>query len=223
MKKFLDITLCIVDCKNYDNAAKSIIHCATQCNIEFKRRIYFSDIKHYKLDEYGIEFIKIDKISSAREYDNFMIKDFGKFIDSNHALIVQHDGIIYQPEKWNDDFLNYDYIGAPWPASPKNGNRVGNGGFSLRSKKFIDRNSELLGDKYCNEAEDVYIACTNYHILKNEGFKYASPELASTFSYEQPHSIRYEGSFGFHLAACASNDEHKNFRNKVYENLHKNW
>ena len=57
---------------------------------------------------------------------------------------------------WSDDFLEYDYIGAPWPNS-KNGkvdlkkynkniadqiienidkNQVENGGFSLRSKNF---------------------------------------------------------------------------------------
>ena len=52
-------------------------------------------------------------------------------------LIIQHDGFILNHKAWDNEFLNYDYIGAPvyWM-----GNKlieVGNGGFSLRSKKLL--------------------------------------------------------------------------------------
>ena len=43
------------------------------------------------------------------------------------------------------DFLKWDYIGAPWPLSYEafvdpfgRHIRVGNGGFSLRSRKFLE-------------------------------------------------------------------------------------
>lgn len=193
------------------------------CNFNFKKSIYFSDIKHFKLDENNIDYVKIDKISSAREYDNFIIKDLYKYVETKFILIVQHDGIIYQPEKWDDDFLNYDYIGASWPSPPKNGNHVGNGGFSLRSKKFMEYASSILGNNYCNEAEDVYLCGTLFSKMKENGFKYANIETACKFSTELEWSKTNRNSFGFHLAACNAIDVHRQFRDKIYEDLHKNW
>ena len=70
-------------------------------------------------------------------------------------LVIQDDGHIVNPSLWDEEFLKYDYIGLPWPFEdswiekqlkeqrpiirkvyPKN--RVGNGGFSLRSRKFLE-------------------------------------------------------------------------------------
>jgi len=218
-----DITICVVDCKNYHNAAKSIIHSFSHCGINFNSAIYFSDIKHYKLKEYDIDYVKISKISSAREYDNFMIKEFPKYIKTKFALIVQHDSLIYNPEKWTDDFLKYDYIGAPWPHSPNGTNHVGNGGFSLRSKTFMDKASEIIGDSYCDHAEDVFLCCTIYKQMLNLGFKYADIDTACKFSVEQHWSRTNNESFGFHLAACNAVTTHFDFRNTVYKNLEEYW
>ena len=53
-----------------------------------------------------------------------------------------------------EDFLKYDYVGAPWIHLPNmNG---GNGGFSLRKKsKMLEIISK---NKYNNENEDVYFS-----------------------------------------------------------------
>lgn len=223
MKNLQNITLCIIDCKNYENAAKSIIHCSKFSNINFAKSIYFSDIKHYKLKDHNIDFIKIDKIKSAREYDNFIIKNFYKYIDTDFVLIVQHDGLIYKSENWSDNFLKFDYIGACWPTAPKKQNKVGNGGFSLRSKKFMHEASKVLNTNYCNEAEDVYLCETLYDHMKNNNFKYATVDIASNFSSELEWSKTNYDSFGFHLAACNPIEIHKQYRDKIYENIHKNW
>ena len=218
-----DITICVVDCKNYDNAAKSIAYCSSKCGIVFNKAIYFSDIKHYKLKEYNVDYIKINKISSGNEYTNFMIKEFPKYIKTKFVLIVQHDSLIYKPEKWTDDFLKYDYIGATWPHSPKNGNQVGNGGFCLRSKAFMDKASEIIGDSYCDHAEDVFLCCTIYNQMLNLGFKYADIDTACKFSVEQEWSKTNDHSFGFHLAASYPATKHVNFREKVYNDFKENW
>ena len=218
-----DITICVVDCKNYDNAAKSIVYCSSKCGIVFNKAIYFSDIKHYKLKEYNVDYIKINKISSGNEYTNFMIKEFPKYIKTKFVLIVQHDSLIYKPEKWTDDFLKYDYIGATWPHSPKNGNQVGNGGFCLRSKAFMDKASEIIGDSYCDHAEDVFLCCTIYNQMLNFGFKYADIDTACKFSVEQEWSKTNHQSFGFHLAALNAITKHIDFREKIYNNLEENW
>ncbi|SAL48353.1 hypothetical protein AWB74_02212 [Caballeronia arvi] len=36
-----------------------------------------------------------------------------RFIETEYALIVQDDGWILDIGNWSDEFLSYDYIGAP--------------------------------------------------------------------------------------------------------------
>ena len=61
-----------------------------------------------------------------------------KYIDTDFCLIIQGDGFVIHPENWTDEFLKYDYIGAPWRnLAHYSFIRVGNGGFSLRSKKLL--------------------------------------------------------------------------------------
>ena len=55
------------------------------------------------------------KINNISEYNNFMLK-IGEYIESDFALVVQDDGHIVNPNNWSDEFLAYDYIGAPCPA-----------------------------------------------------------------------------------------------------------
>lgn len=43
-----------------------------------------------------------------------MIKELNKYIETDYVLIVQYDGFILNPKAWMDEFLEYDYIGAPW-------------------------------------------------------------------------------------------------------------
>jgi len=61
------------------------------------------------------------------------------------CLLVQPDGFVINPDKWDNQFFEYDYIGAPWEQVPHSyldpwgkPHRVGNGGFSFRSKKLLD-------------------------------------------------------------------------------------
>lgn len=65
-----------------------------------------------------------------------MIKELNKYIETSYVLIIQYDGFILNPDAWTDEFLEYDYIGAPWWYTDDC--NVGNGGFSLRSKKLLE-------------------------------------------------------------------------------------
>lgn len=223
-----DITLCIVDCKNYNEAAASIIYCSNHCNINFGKKIFVSDFEHEKLKKYEIDFIKIDKINDVNEYSNFIIKQIYKYIETKYMLIIQHDGFIYKSDKWTNDFLKYDYIGAPWHTPPVSisNSLVGNGGFSLRSKNLMIEVSSIIGNNITNSPEDVYISCINREYLEKNGFIFASPNVAANFSTEQStrdtFSIDYE-SFGFHLVKGSPINKHVNHRNQVYENIYKNW
>jgi hypothetical protein len=123
-----------------------------------------------------------------------------KFVETDFVLVVQDDGFVTSPHLWNDEFLNYDYIGAPWPlyfnwVNPNK--RVGNGGFCLRSKKFLEESTKL---NYTGGNEDYQLCYVFDEILKNKGIKFAPVELASKFSLEMNTELNDDINkvFGFH-------------------------
>ena len=72
---------------------------------------------------------------------------------------------------------------------------VGNGGFSLRSRRLLEASAQLpiAG----SEAEDVFICRTMRPRLEAErGIRFAPPELAERFGYERSRAA--QASFGFH-------------------------
>jgi hypothetical protein len=147
--------------------------------------------------------VKIPQIKTIREYSDFMINGLTDYFTTSHVLVIQWDGYITNAAAWNDEFLNYDYLGAPWHPSlvpmtiPRN-HTVGNGGFSLRSKKLCDvlKNNENIVDHY---AEDVLICQVNRPYLETQGIKFPSAEVASKFAWE---TIPPTGAtFGVHGAS----------------------
>ena len=61
-----------------------------------------------------IEYIEIPKIEKIDDYNKIMINDLWKYFDTSHCLIVQSDSFVVNPNEWTNEFLKYDYIGAPW-------------------------------------------------------------------------------------------------------------
>jgi len=147
------------------------------------------------LNNLNLGQIIIEKnIKSIQEYNIFIVKKLAEKIKTKHCLIVQHDGYPVNYQAWNPNWLNLDYIGAPWLNQPWSRElSVGNGGFSLRSKKLLDRVSKLNYDGI--EPEDAFICRINGKMLKNEGFKFATIEEAYSFSVEDSY---YKEQFGFH-------------------------
>ena len=118
MKKDLPIDLVIVNCLDQQEAVKTLNYCKRYFN--FNNSILFSD---KNTENNKNQFIKIEKINNISEYNNFMLK-IGEYIESDFALVVQDDGHIVNPNNWSDEFLAYDYIGAPGPAQ-ESGTRGG--------------------------------------------------------------------------------------------------
>ncbi len=83
------------------------------------RGIKFGDVKlitDVKIN--GLpDFIKceyIERISNIDEWNYAAIYKLGKYIETEFAILIHDDGFIVNPESWREEFLNYDYIGAPW-------------------------------------------------------------------------------------------------------------
>jgi hypothetical protein len=153
-------------------------------------------ITHENITHPKIEVCYIDRISSIDQYSYNMIYKLSDYIDTEYALIIQSDGFVINPSSWREEFLDYDYIGAPFNLPTDsisyrdiNGEifRVGNGGFSLRSKKLIDLANNLNLEwksfhGYYNE--DGFICAMNRHIYIENGCKFAPLEVAKYFSHE---------------------------------------
>lgn len=138
-----------------------------------------------------------------RDYSKFMIKELTHQFATSHVLTIHADGYVLNHEAWSDEFLQFDYIGATWLY--KDGWNVGNGGFSLRSKKLCD----ILTDNDIDEAlmhPEDHCICRNYRKALEDvfGIKFAPEEVANRFSIEAYGSNaihgadRYSGQFGFH-------------------------
>lgn len=189
------------------------------------RKIQFSSVKlisnrRPKLLPSQIQFEKAvaTELDSIDEYNKYLIYELGRHVETDYCLIVQADGYVLNPKLWKPEFLEFDYIGAPWPIKDDayidpfgNHQRVGNGGFSLRSKKLLELPATKkvpwevnVGNFYRHEgagfySEDGNICVHNRHIYEAEGCRWPDVRLSLDFSVET-HVEEYTGAptFGFH-------------------------
>jgi len=204
-----DLTLVSVTSVNIDSAAKALIISSEFCN--FNSIKLFSPIKPEFLPSH-IEHIEIPYISFSG-YSHFIIEKLYKYIHTSYCLIIQADGFIINSGLWDKKFIEFDYIGAPWPESVDvnnspikklkfDQNRVGNGGFSLRSKKLLEICSKINFDKlnYPIKSEDLIICHYLYESMCNEGIKFAPISVACKFAIEGciNRNISLDNYFGFH-------------------------
>jgi hypothetical protein len=73
-------------------------------------------------------------------------------------------------------------------------NLVGNGGFTLRSKKLLLIAKDCEDNRY--NPEDVYICLNNYDFFVSKGIIFAPKDLADKFSLNELHEN--PKIFGFH-------------------------
>ena len=146
-------------------------------------------------DTLGVTWRCIQPLHSRADYSRFMLQELHDHISTAHALCIQWDGYVLNAQAWDASFLDYDYIGSVWPQFG-DGHRVGNGGFSLRSKRLLEACRDLPFNG--SQPEDVLIGRIWRTRLENQGLKFAPEDVARRFSYER---LRPSGQeFGFHGA-----------------------
>mgnify|MGYP003645996412 CR=1 FL=1 len=178
MIELKNVTIICCDCYNYGAATAMLQKAITQVKAE--RVIFLTDI-YLQLE--GIEVIEIPTISNKNEYSRFIIKELYKYFDTSHCLVMQHDTSILYTECWDDTFLDYDYIGSKW-GYPKGERNVGNGGFSLRSKKLLTAIAKDDFIKATQQEDDVICRLYGEYLEITHDIKFASQEIADTFSFE---------------------------------------
>ena len=168
--------------------------CIDNLHIESAQKAIDKSIEYINFKE--VIFLKDIKIKSKEDYSKFCIKELHKYIQTEFMLLIQYDGYIINPHLWLNEYLKFDYIGAPWWYNDKM--NVGNGGFSFRSKRLMEYISKMNINK-CHPEDDV-ICRQNYNELIRNGFKFANEYIASIFSFEQnnKHNKFKNNTFGFH-------------------------
>ncbi len=206
-----NVTLVAVSGINPKNAVKALE--ISMENIDYHEILLISHYSPENLDK-RITFKKCKDTElmnrdpkNTNDYSKFIAYDLYKYINSDYVLIVHNDAYVLRPHKWDNRFYDYDYIGAPWPPNIHYTNegeniRVGNGGFSFRSKKMLNALNELKlpftdnGTGYYNEDG---IICVYYRKkLEEYGIKYAPVSIASIFSHELDCNDSESKPFGFH-------------------------
>lgn len=144
------------------------------------------------------------------QYSVFMMHGLQHHIKTNYALVVQDDGWVLNGQNFTEEFYEYDYIGAPshcgrvgdmllmgfgWVEHEER-TPVLNGGFSLRSKRFLEAPNRFgivhkQADDIHNWNEDAQLTAIFRRDLEACGMKYAPEDVAKRFS------IEYSGP-GFH-------------------------
>ena len=91
---------------------------------------------------------------------------FWSAMKAEHVLIFQTDSVLCSMSPWSiEDFLRYDYIGAPW-IDRWYGMDIGNGGLSLRKTKTMIRITENFN--FEKPKTKIYISLAGSTNLRNE-------------------------------------------------------
>lgn len=201
--KLKNITLLSLNCVDPIQSAKALLYSSK--DIEFADMILVSNKKPDNLPS-NIKFFETQNATHSDSF-KFAYEELPNLINTEFYLSIHDDGFIINPDLWDDNFLNYDYIGAPWKDYGQR-NRVGNGGFVLKSNKFIQLTKNI---KHLGGHDDGELTNTYYDYFTSNGCTYAPVEVAMRFSLESKISecqYSLENCFGFHGRGIPTNDVH---------------
>jgi hypothetical protein len=143
----------------------------------------------------GVVCLECRRLESIAQYHRILWHEVPSRIETSHFLVIQWDGWVLDPTVWSDELLEYDYIGAPWGWHFVQ--RIGNGGFSLRSSKLA---RFLAASRYQYppyHPEDETLCRVYRGALEEIGYRWAPEALARKFSLEHGR-LPIDRTFGFH-------------------------
>lgn len=156
-----------------------------------------------RIDQITVHFVEPGPRS---DYERQIICDLPKYFKTEFCLFQEWDSGIINPGAWNQDWLLVDFIGAPWPYNfheygyppCTEDTCVGNGGFSIRSRRFAEETKKVFGmlkPSLPGLLSDAWICRTAAPYLDRAGLRFAGEDAAARFSCENRF---YNAQFGMH-------------------------
>lgn len=162
----------------------------TARNMVFSRIVLFTHIPPPQ--DWEFDAIQCPKLADFDQWNHLIIRWIPAHITSQFAMCVHEDGFPVDFHRWDDRFLDYDWIGAPWADGV-----VGNGGFYIESRQMLKVKPFLPFDDPDKPFASDYMICRRHRkLLESVGIRFAPADLAQQFSTEITGN-QYP-SFGFH-------------------------
>ena len=207
MLNLQSVTLVAVATTEIDATCKAIAHSCAEISYGSVKLLSSCDSTHRPKI---CQWIEIPPFKSVGEWGRFVVFDLHRYIDSEFILLIHADGFVVNPDKWRNEFLEFDYVGAPWPL-PRDyfsyrdyyGNiiRVGNS-VSLRSARILRLPSQLnlpWSSDHGYFHEDGYLCVQNRHILQEYNVRFAPLSVSVHFSRERTlYENKHIEPFAFH-------------------------
>jgi len=114
------ITLVAIDnTSRVPNTIRAIYTCLDQAKFGSVKLITSKEIKDQYQNSLQQDGIVVEEmvypITEINEYSKYVLYDLHTHVDKEFCLLIQDHAFIVNPNAWSDEFLEYDYIGAPWP------------------------------------------------------------------------------------------------------------
>lgn len=184
------VTLCAVTSVNVQATVRALE--ASLAQVDFAACKLFTDVS-VRPEHPGICVIPIQRLASSAAYSDFLLSQLVDHVGTSHCLVAQWDGHVIDASRWLPEFLDFDYIGASWPQFD-DGHDVGNGGFSLRSRRMMEMCR--AAPFRASHPEDLAIGRVNRSWLEGRGIRFAPRAVADLFASERAGDLT--ASFGYH-------------------------
>lgn len=204
-----NVTLVMIETREHELADLAVRDCIRRATfgevLIFTDRPGAFDRAYAESRDQALRFVKVEDWPDKLGWSRWTWQEMVRHVRTSHMLCIQWDSWIVDPRCWRNEWLRYDYIGAPWWYT-NDGMNVGNGGFSLRSTKLMRYLRKHRMDYPCTTALDDDLLCRKYRIrLQDAGFEWAREDEALEFAFEcvrpdpKQHHFGFHGCFNFHL------------------------
>ncbi len=185
------VTLCCLDTRMTAQAVYAMRQCMQDVRFGEALLLGSADARQHDLGDIRLEVVP--ELRSIEDYSRFMVHGLRHHLRTDHVLVVQWDGFVSNASRWRNEFLAWDYIGPPWYHGNTPG-QVGNGGFSLRSRRLLDA---LANQSYDGKVPEDVAICVSWRaaLEQSHGIQFAPVSLAEDFGVEYGP---YRACFGFH-------------------------
>lgn len=143
----------------------------------------------------GARVVKVPDFGSFKEVSEYTWYEMPAVVRTSHFALFQYDSWVIDPKMWSDDFLKYDFIGAPWWYT--DGLNVG-GGVFLRSRRLADLlRTEREALPHADPEDDV-LSRRYRRALEQLGMNWAPEAVAYDFAFERTRPRMDSRHFAFH-------------------------